>query len=184
MANVHPCVLLVLLIRAHGHAVFRRRGGSLHSPLAGEHALLQSALALSPPGAAGNEDPCQQEASLATAVPHNKPRFIRFVDKDLQDGLVSGTVRVGHAYCEDDIIWYSLYWARNGTLVEPPIITLGKTGKDITFDINEKVRHDVNQLMAVTVNHRGAMAEGPVKDLFDHVEPPLSRIFGNILRGG
>mmetsp|Transcript_24989 Transcript_24989/g.79393 ORF Transcript_24989/g.79393 Transcript_24989/m.79393 type:complete len:195 (-) Transcript_24989:115-699(-) len=193
MANL--LLPLILLTGAQGFTSERRSGGPLRSPRAaqadaGELPFLdvseRKAVIPKPP------DPCEHEASAATAVPKHAPRFIRFRDKHRKEGLLHGTVRVGRASCEDDIMWYRLYWARNGTKVDPPILILGKTGRNINFDLHGRggisdplqVPDGVNQLMAVTANRHGAMKDGPATDIIDHVELPWRQIFGHLLRGG
>uniref|UniRef100_A0A7S0AAJ8 Uncharacterized protein n=1 Tax=Pyrodinium bahamense TaxID=73915 RepID=A0A7S0AAJ8_9DINO len=195
MANlpIHLLLLLVLVLgngAAAASRVARLVGAASTSPRRGLWRSLLAADARRRVGGIG-VGLCEEEKVLQVR-PGHKARAIGFRDKDTAQGILSGSVHVSRADSEDDVIWYTLCWASNGTRVRGPIQTLPKTGGDLLFELHDpnnpskgrRLPSGVNQLMVVTASCGGEMDSGPTVDIVDRVELPIKEIFRDTLRGG
>eukprot|EP00929_Paragymnodinium_shiwhaense_P005797 TRINITY_DN108168_c0_g1_i1.p1 TRINITY_DN108168_c0_g1~~TRINITY_DN108168_c0_g1_i1.p1 ORF type:complete len:171 (+),score=24.45 TRINITY_DN108168_c0_g1_i1:67-579(+) len=127
---------------------------------------------------------------------------LSFEDVDPAADVIQGTLYIGKAAEEAGVVWYSVYFAKDGVRVGAPIQTLPKTGDDITVELGTPLPHargraaaalpmqglhvpsGANQLMVVTSGLEGEMHKGVSWKLFDYVGTPLANIFQGFLSGG
>jgi hypothetical protein len=118
-----------------------------------------------PPGDGGKTDAPQGDS--AAGAPIHAPTSITFADQDPTLANVSGTVTIGRAADESDVVSYKLYWgiATAGDGGAPPtkltqITDLPKTGAAVTYNLAAAVPSGATYLIAVSSNASGEMATG------------------------
>mmetsp|Transcript_18601 Transcript_18601/g.43342 ORF Transcript_18601/g.43342 Transcript_18601/m.43342 type:complete len:183 (+) Transcript_18601:50-598(+) len=111
-------------------------------------------------------------------IPQVQSPWIQFADTDPARDYLNGLVRIGRARPDNDVIWYSLYWAdKNRALFRDPIQVLGKAAQDMEYELRDptdkrkgiKIPPGATQLIVLTSNSAGEMIFGPTVDIYDFV---------------
>lgn len=93
------------------------------------------------------------------AVPANAPAAVAFTDTDTDEGELGGTVTITKATSEADVTHYVLYFGSDSTTKTSEIVTLPKTGENLTYTFPSGQTFGANtHILAYTKNAQGLCA--------------------------
>jgi hypothetical protein len=90
-------------------------------------------------------------------------------DQDPRRGFIAGNVVIGKAADESDLKEYRLYWATDpSTKIGAAIVSLTKTGGDLTYELDASVPNGAGHLIALSANDDGELLPGATTPAVDN----------------